>query len=152
MFGHFATLWNKGLIVPTTKKSMFMLFLSAWVLLEGAFSLLVSLSIYKYFKVARVFNIRLRFTELLFCNLIILIKWCKIQYLSLDEALLFPRNQVTCLKNLKLWWAPTTIELNIFCWNFAHASVLSMSTIGCLGFFLFCLDLDLLINLVSVRV
>ena len=42
-----------------------------------------------------------------------LIKWCKIQHLSLDKALLFPRNQVISLKNWKLW-GPTTKEFNIF--------------------------------------
>ena len=30
-----------------------------------------------------------------------------------------------------------------FCWNFAHVSYLPISTKGCLGFFLFCLDLEL---------
>ena len=41
-----------------------------------------------------------------------LIKWCKIQHLSLDKALLFPRNQVISLKNWKLW-GPTTKAFNI---------------------------------------
>ena len=72
--------------------------------------------------------------------------------LTLDKVILFPINQVICLKNGKLWQAPTTIEFNIFCWNFAHVSVLPMSTNGCFGFFLFCLDLELLINLVFVNV
>ena len=31
-------------------------------------------------------------------------------------------------------------------WNFAHAFYLVMSTKGCMGFFLFCLDLELLIK------
>ena len=43
----------------------------------------------------------------------------------------------------KLWWAPTTLQFNIFCWNFLHVSYLPMSTKGCVGFFLFCLDLEL---------
>ena len=30
----------------------------------------------------------------------------------------------------------------IFFWNFAHVSYLPMSTKGCVGFFLFCLDLE----------
>ena len=39
------------------------------------------------------------------------------------------------LKNWNLWRAPTTIELNIFCWNFAHASYLTMTREGCSEFF-----------------
>ena len=42
---------------------------------------------------------------------------------------------VFCLKNWKFWRAPTTIEFNVFCWNFAHASYLSISTKGCSRFF-----------------
>ena len=53
-------------------------------------------------------------------------------------------------ENWKLRQVPTTIEFNILCWNFAHVSVLPMPTKVCLGFFLFCLDLELLINPVSV--
>ena len=48
-----------------------------------------------------------------------------------------------CLKNWNFWRAPTTIEFNIFCWNFAHVSYLPMSTKGCSDFFKFCLDLEL---------
>ena len=40
-------------------------------------------------------------------------------------------------KKLKLWQAPTTIEFDIFYWNFAHVSYLTTSTKGCLGFFYF---------------
>ena len=43
-------------------------------------------------------------------------------------------------ENLK---TPTTLQFNIFCWNFRHVSYLSMSTKGCAGFFLFCLNLEL---------
>ena len=46
----------------------------------------------------------------------------------------------------------STAEFNIFCWNIAHVSVLPMSTKWCERFFLFCLGLQLLINLVSVSV
>ena len=42
--------------------------------------------------------------------------------------------------------APTTMEFNIFCWNFAHVFYLVMFTKACVEFFLFCLDLELLIN------
>ena len=49
-------------------------------------------------KVARVVNLKLAFTERFFYNLIILIKLCKTPYLHLDNALLFPRNQLNCLK------------------------------------------------------
>ena len=55
---------------------------------------------------------------------------------NLDKPLLFQRNQVICLKNWKLWGAPTTIKF-VFCWNFPHVSYLTMSTKGCLGFFYF---------------
>ena len=40
-------------------------------------------------------------------------KWWKIQSSNLGKAL-FSRNQVICLKNLKLGPAPTTVEFNIF--------------------------------------
>ena len=64
-----------------------------------------------------------------FCyNLIILIKQFKIPYKNLDKALLFSRNQVFCLKIWKLWRAPTILQFNIFCWNFAHVFYLPMST------------------------
>ena len=43
----------------------------------------------------------------------------------------------------------------VFCWNFAYVSYLPMSTKACVGFFLFCLDLELfakiLLNLVSTK-
>ena len=61
----------------------------------------------------------------------------------MDKTLLFLRNQVFCLKNLKLWWAPTTIDFNNFCWNFVHVPYLPISTKGCVGFFKFCLELGL---------
>ena len=100
----------------------------------------ISLATKSYFKVAGVVNLRLAFTQWFFYNLVILIKLCKIRYLNLNKALLFPRNQVICLKNWKFWWAPTTIKFNISCWNFAHVSYLTMSTKVCSGFFLFCSD------------
>ena len=37
-------------------------------------------------KLARVFNLKLAFTERDFHNLVILIKLCKIRYLNLDKA------------------------------------------------------------------
>ena len=104
-------------------------------------------------KVARVVNIKLGFTNELFYNLIMLNKWRKIQYLNLDKALAFARNQVVCLKNWKLWRASTAVKFNILCWNFAHVPVLRMSKKGCVElFFLFCVELELLIKLVSVSV
>ena len=36
---------------------------------------------------------------------------------------------------VQLLFAPTTIEFNIFCWNFAHVSYLPISTKGCSRFF-----------------
>ena len=41
---------------------------------------------------------------------------------NLDKALLFPRNEVFCLKNWKPWRAPTTLDFNSFCWNFSHTT------------------------------
>ena len=52
--------------------------------------------------------IRISFYGLISYQLIILMKLCKIRYLNLDKALLFPKNQVICLKNWKLRRAPTT--------------------------------------------
>ena len=69
------------------------------------------------FKVARVFNINLVFMDWLLYYLMILITLCKTPYKTLDEALLFLRNQVLCPINWKLWRDPATIEFNIFCWN-----------------------------------
>ena len=62
---------------------------------------------------------------------------------NLDKALLFLRNRVFCLKLWKFWRAPTTLQFNIFCWNFALVFYLSLSTKVCVGFFLFCLDFEL---------
>ena len=71
----------------------------------------------------------------------ILIKRCKIQYLNLDKANLFPRNQVISLKNGNLWRAVTTIEFNTFL-PFGLTNAYNRV----FGTFLFCLDLKLLIN------
>ena len=92
---------------------------------------LMHISKYILFKVARVVNLRLAFKNWFFYNLMILIKLCKIRYLFLDKALLFARNQVICLKIWKLWRIPTIIKFIIFCWNVAHVSYLTMSTKGC---------------------
>ena len=48
---------------------------------------------------------------------------------------MFPRNQILCLKIWKLWRAPTTLQLNIFCWHFAHIFYLPISTKWCVGLF-----------------
>ena len=72
-----------------------------------------------------------------FYTLIILIKLCKIQYLNLYKSVLFPRNQIFYLKKKAFWRATTTTEFNIFCWNFAHVSYLTISTKGCSEFFYF---------------
>ena len=53
------------------------------------------------FKVVRVVKLKLAFMELLFYNLVILIKLHKIRYLNLNKVLLFLRNQAICLKNWK---------------------------------------------------
>ena len=86
-------------------------------------------------------------------NLVILIQLYKIRYLNLDNALLFPINQVICLKNWKLWRATTTTrKFNIFGLNFAHVSYLTMFTKECSGFFFFCFDLELLIKMQKLSV
>ena len=64
-------------------------------------------------------------------------------FAKIDKALMFLWNKVFCLKNIKFWQTPTTIEFNIFCWNFAHVSYLSISRKACSGFLKFCLDLEL---------
>ena len=76
----------------------------------------------------------------------ILIKGCKIQYLNLDKANLFPRNQVISLKNGNLWRAVTTIEFNTFLLKFCTRFGLTNAYNRVFGTFLFCLDLKLLIN------
>ena len=84
----------------------------------------------KLLKVAHVVNIKLGFTDL-----IILIKWYKIQYLNQCIAPFFPRNQVICLKNWNFWRAPSAIDFNTFCWNFTLVYVLPMYTKECSRFF-----------------
>ena len=64
----------------------------------------------------------------------------------LGKVYYFQETRSFCLKNWKLWPAPTTIEFNIFCWNFARIFCLKTSTAVCSGFFLFGLDLELLIK------
>ena len=64
-------------------------------------------------------------------ELILLIKSSETSYKNLDKPLLLSRNQVFCMKNWKLWQAPTAIEFSIFCWKFAHVSCLPMSTEKC---------------------
>ena len=66
--------------------------------------------------------------------MVTLIKQCKIPYKNLDKTLLFSRNQVFCLKNWKLWRAPTTLEYDNFCWYFPHVSDLPMCSKGCSRF------------------
>ena len=73
-----------------------------------------SSAIFSRLRATRAVNSKLAFTQSFFYSLIILIKLCKIRYLKLDKALIFPRNQVICLKNWKIWRAPTTIKFNIF--------------------------------------
>ena len=53
---------------------------------------------------------------------------------------------------LKILTDPPTVEFNSFCWNFAQLSDVPASIKECSGFFWFCLDLELLVNLISVSV
>ena len=57
--------------------------------------------------------------------------------LKFRQSFCISKQQVICLKKGKLWRAPTTVEFNIFCSNFAHVSILWMSTKESFGFFLF---------------
>ena len=59
------------------------------------------------------------------------------------QSAIASRNQVFCLKIWKLWQAPTILQVNSFCWNFSHVFYLPMFTKGCVGFFLYYLDLEL---------
>ena len=54
---------------------------------------------------------------------------------NLDKALLFSRNHVFCLKICKLWPAPTTLQFDIFCSNFAHVTYLPISAKECVWVF-----------------
>ena len=85
---------------------------------------------------ARVVKWKLLFMEWVFYNLAILIKLYEIQYLNLDKALLFPRNQAIRLKNGKIWRVPATTKFNIFCSYFAHFFYLTLPTKGCSVIFL----------------
>ena len=58
-----------------------------------------------FFKVPCVVNIKLFFEDWFYYNLIILIN-AKSNKKNLNKAPLFSRNQVYCLKTLKLWGAP----------------------------------------------
>ena len=103
-------------------------------------------SIVRNYKVVRVVKLKLVFMKWFFINLVILMKLYKIRYLNLDKPLLFPRKQAICLKNWKLWRAPTATKFNIFCWNFARALLTNVYK-TLFGIFLFCLDLELLIKM-----
>ena len=107
-------------------------------------------SSYYTFKVACMVQIKLFFMNWFYYNLIILIEQCKIPYKNLDKALLFSRNYILSLKIWKPWRASTTLQFNTFCWNFAHVFYLPMSTKGCAGFLLFCLDLKLFAKIKKV--
>ena len=52
--------------------------------------------------------------------------------------------KVACVVKIK---APTILQFSIFCWNFAHVFYLPLSKKGCVGFFLFYLDLQLFAKL-----
>ena len=71
---------------------------------------------------------------------------------KLRQTSIISKKQVFCLKNWKLSQAPSTIEFNIFCWIFAHVFYLVISTKGCARFFLFYLDLELLIKVSKTSV
>ena len=78
----------------------------------AVYCICIGISNFKPIKVVRV--VKFTFMEWFFYNFVILIKLYKIWYLNLGKALLFPRNKTICLKNWKLWRAPTAIKFNIF--------------------------------------
>ena len=69
--------------------------------------------------------------------------------LKLRQTSIISKQPDFCMRSWNLWQASTEIKFNIFCWNFAHVFYLIMSGKGCLGFFLFYLDLELLIKRVK---
>ena len=98
--------WNVWFFISFSWKST-NTFYALWITCSAALTNMVN----NFFvKVARVCHSKLGFTNWFFYNLILLIELCKIQLLNWEKVLLFPRNQVICLKNWKLWQAPTTIE------------------------------------------
>ena len=99
-------------------------------------------------KVDHVVNLKLAFTDWFFCNLIILIRLCKIRYLNLDKALLFPGNQVIFLKKWQLWRDPTTIKFKYFFTEILHTFLTQQRLQkGVWDVFLFCLDIELLMKI-----
>ena len=134
--------WNVWFFISFSWKST-NTFYALWITCSAALTNMVN----NFFvKVARVCHSKLGFTNWFFYNLILLIKLCKIRLLNWEKALLFPRNQVICLKNWKLWRAPTTIEW-YFLLKFRTLFLFNkVSTKGCSRFFLLCLDFALLIK------
>ena len=96
-------------------------------------------------------SLKLAFTGWFFYNRVTLITLYKIWYLNLDKAVLFPRNQVICLKNWNLWQGPTTIKFNFFFLKFCTDFLLSNVYKRVFRIFLFCLDLKSLIEIKKKR-
>ena len=67
------------------------------------------------------------------------------------QSSIVSRNQVSYLKNWKFSQAPTTIDFNNFCWNFAHVPYWPLSTKWWVEFFLFCLELAGFYSLTETR-
>ena len=62
---------------------------------------------------------------------------------KLRQGSIFFKKPGILSENLKNFTSSNYPTVNIFCYNFAHAFYLPMSTKGCVGFFLFYLDLEL---------
>ena len=58
-----------------------------------------------------------------------------------QSSIVFEKSGIL-LKIWKFWRASTTLQFNCFGWNLAHVSYLPISTKGCAGISLFCLDLE----------
>ena len=59
-----------------------------------------------------------------------------------QSSIVFEKSGIL-FKIWKFWRASTTLQFNCFGWNLAHVSYLPVSTKGCAGISLFCLDLEL---------
>ena len=91
------------------------------------------------FKVACVVKIKLFLMDWFYYNLIIT------NYVMQNTIKKFRQSSIVFEKPeiWKHWRALTILQFNIFCWNFGHVFYLPMSTEGCVGFFLFYVDLEL---------
>ena len=77
------------------------------------------------------------FMDWFFYLVILIIKLCKIRYLNINKFLLFWETRLFVRKIEIFGELELPQSLIFFCWKFAEASYLTMSTKGCSGFFYF---------------